>query len=91
MIEIIVIAISALAAAFAVRIVIFSTMDEDPEAAALLGDTFPTTNDFLFWHLWKARSKISPRHRWKVEAYFWLNITGALFLLLGVPLGVLHM
>lgn len=90
MFAIIVIAISAIFAAFVVRIAIFNTMDDDREAADLLEGTFPTTGDLLFWHLWRVRKKVAPQHRWKVEAYFWLNITGALVLLLGIGLDRLN-
>lgn len=86
MLAFIAIAIAAIFAAFVVRIVIFNTMDDDREAAELLEDTFPTTNDMLFWHLWRVRKKVASLHRWKVETYFWLNIAGAVTLLLGIAL-----
>ena len=82
MLAFLVIAIAAMVAAFALRIIIFNTMDDDRVAAELLDSTFPTTNDMLCWHLWRVRKKVASQHRWKVDTYFWLNIAAVAALLL---------
>jgi hypothetical protein len=69
-------------AALVARIVIFKTMNSDPAAKELLDDHFPVQKDFLFWRLWRLRSKVAQGHRWKIEVYFWLTIAIALTLLI---------
>lgn len=72
--------------ALVIRVVIFNTMDSDPEARELLDDHFPVQADILFLTLWRLRKKVEPHHERKVVMYFWLNVAAAVSLAAAIVL-----
>jgi hypothetical protein len=70
-------------ASWYVRIRIFAVADADVVAAELLGDTFVTTQDLLFIHLYRRRFQIHQQFRPKIVAYFWLSVSAGILLLAG--------
>jgi hypothetical protein len=64
-----------------IRIAIFNTPHSDRGLSEMLDGHLPVQGDLLFWKLWRSRSLVDSRHRWKIVAYFWLTIATVVGLL----------